>query len=130
MKIDYVELTEPDLEHLITVCQWMVDYKYKVLNSVNWQNFQTRYLPGLVDALRLNKFKVVDPNKNILLWIIDNIEHSRRIVPGQARDEWQLLGDMDQIRPLLERLRAASRGSKDYKELLAREKIKDLFRIE
>lgn len=130
MKIDYVELTEPDLEHLITVCQWMVDYKYKVLNSVNWQNFQTRYLPGLVDALRLNKFKVVDPNKNILLWIIDNIEHSRRIVPGQARDEWQLLGDMDQIRPLLERLRAASRGSKDYRELLAREKIKDLFRIE
>ena len=130
MKIDYVELTEPDLEHLITVCQWMVDYKYKVLNSVNWQNFQTRYLPGLVDALRLNKFKVVDPNKNILLWIIDNIEHSRRIVPGQARDEWQLLGNMDQIRPLLERLRAASRGSKDYKELLAREKIKDLFRIE
>lgn len=130
MKIDYVELTEPDLEHLITVCQWMVDYKYKVLNSVNWQNFQSRYLPGLVDALRLNKFKVVDPNKNILLWIIDNIEHSRRIVPGQARDEWQLLGDMDQIRPLLERLRAASRGSKDYRELLAREKIKDLFRIE
>jgi len=130
MKIDYVELTAPDLEHLITVSQWMVDYKYKVLNSINWQNFQTRYLPGLVDSLRDNKFKVVDPNKNILLWIIDNIEHSRRIVPGQARDEWQLLSEMNQVKPLLERLRAAAKGSKEYRELLAKEKLKDLFKVE
>ena len=127
MRIDYVELTAKDLEHLITVCQWVIDYKHRVLSKKNYSRFESEYLPKLVDQLKENRFKVVDPMNNTFTWIIDQIAHSRRIIPGQAQDEWQPLSDMPQVKPLLISLRAAAQGHKAYRGLQNQEHISRLF---
>ena len=127
MRIDDVELTAKDLDHLITVCQWVIDYKHRVLSKQNYRRFESEYLPKLVDQLRENRFKVVDPMNNTFTWIIDQIAHSRRIVAGQAQDEWQPLRDMPQVKPLLTSLKAAAQGNHSYRSLQNQEHISRLF---
>lgn len=127
MRIDYVELTAKDLDQLIVVCQWVVDYKFRALSRSNYRKFEQDYLPKLIEYLKTNRFKIVDTNNNIITWIISQIEHSRRIIPGQAQDEWQPLSDMPQVKPLLISLRAAAQGHKAYRGLQNQEHISRLF---
>ena len=68
-KVDYIKLTNSDLERVIDLLQEIVSYKAKSLTRENWAVFETEYLPKAITAIRDNSFKVVDSNNNIFTWI-------------------------------------------------------------
>jgi len=127
MKVDYVELSPRDLELLIDVVQMVVDYKFRSLMRHNWTEFETNYLPKLVDQISKNQFKVVDSTDNTFVWLIDNIVHSRRVVAGIPKRDWIPLADIDQVQECLTNLRAASRGQVSYKTSKIGEQFTNLF---
>jgi hypothetical protein len=114
MKTEYVKLTAHDLNLLIDVCQMVVDYKYRSLTRTNWAEFELKYLPKLLTAIKDNQFKVVDSHNNILTWIIDNIAHSCKVVDGLPKKDWIPLVDLERVQECLGVLRRASRGQVSY----------------
>ena len=114
MKTEYVKLTAHDLNLLIDVCQMVIDYKYRSLTRHNWQVFEDTYLPKLLTAIKDNQFKVVDSHNNILVWIIDNIAHSAKVVDGLPKKSWIPLVDLERVQECLGALRRASRGQVSY----------------
>jgi hypothetical protein len=127
MKVDYVELSPRDLELLIDVVQMVVDYKFRSLMPHNWTEFESTYLPKLVDQISRNQFKVVDANNNTMIWLIDNIVHSRKVVEGIPKRDWIPLADIDRVQECLTMLRSASRGPVSYKTSKAGQQFTNLF---
>jgi len=127
MKVDYVELSPRDLELLIDVVQMVVDYKFRSLMKHNWCEFETQYLPKLVDQISKNQFKVVDSTDNTFVWIIDQVIHSRRVVDGIPKRDWIPLCDLDSVQECLTALRAASRGPVSYKNSKVGQQFTNLF---
>ncbi len=127
MKVDYVELSPRDLELLIDVVQMVVDYKFRSLMRHNWTEFESTYLPKLVDQISRNQFKVVDSRDNTFTWLIDNIVHSRRVVDGIPKRDWIPLADLDPVQECLTMLRSASRGPISYKTSKLGQQFTNLF---
>jgi hypothetical protein len=113
-KVDYIKLTNNDLDRLIDLMQAVIDYKSKSLTRENWAVFETDYLPKVITAIKDNSFKVVDSNNNIFSWIIDNAVHSRLVVDGIPKKEWIPLIDIERVQNTLSMLRAASKGHTSY----------------
>lgn len=111
---EYVKLSPRHLDQLIDTFQAVVDYKAKSLSRPNWDTFNTEYLPKVITALKDNSFKVADTHNNIIVWIIDNIVHSRRVVDGVPKKDWVPLIDIESVQDTLSMLRAASRGQMSY----------------
>jgi hypothetical protein len=114
MSVEYVRLREKDLEILISVFQSVVDFKFKSLSKHNWQQFESDYMVKAIDAIRDNKFKVADAHNNILVWFIDQVVHSRKVVEGVPKADWIPLVDFDQVQECLSSLRAAAKGQISY----------------
>lgn len=114
MSVEYVKLTARDLDILIEVFQWVVDYKFHSLAKHNWEQFETRYLKKAIDAIHDNQFKVADSHNNILVWFVDQIVHSRRVVEGLKKADWIPLVDFELTQDCLAMLRSAARGQMSY----------------
>ena len=127
MKTEYVKLTAHDLNLLIDVCQMVVDYKYRSLTKTNWTEFELKYLPKLLTAIKDNQFKVVDSQNNILIWIIDQISHSAKVVDGLAKRDWIPLVDLERVQECLGVLRRASRGQTSYNTSKLGHQFNNLF---
>jgi hypothetical protein len=112
--VQYVQLKPTDLEVLIDISQQVIDYKFKALNKTNWQIFERDYLPSLVKAFQDNQFKVVTSSDNIFLWILDQIVHSRDLVPGVKPKDCVPLCDTELGSRALEICRAARYGQDSY----------------
>jgi hypothetical protein len=112
--VEYVKLTSRDLNLLIDVVQRMVDYKFYALTKANYQDFEQNWLPSLVEQMRENRFKFVTASQNIFLWLIDNICHSRQVVPGLKKKDWIPLMDFEDVQRCLSVLRAARFGQSSY----------------
>jgi hypothetical protein len=126
-KMDYVKLTPRDLELLIDCCQLVLDYKVRTLSKTNWSIFESEYLPSLITSLRENKFRIVSSTDNILVWLIDQICHSRRLVEGVKPTECIPLADTGIGESCLEFLRAASKGQVSYNSLKLNQQFTKLF---
>ena len=127
MKTEYVKLTAHDLELLIDVVQMVVDYKYRSLTKTNWIEFELKYLPKLLTAIKDNQFKVVDSHNNILTWIIDQIAHSSKVVDGLPKKSWIPLVDLERVQECLGILRRASRGQTSYNTSKLNNQFTNLF---
>lgn len=113
-KVDYIKLTNSDLERVIDLLQEIVLYKAKSLTRENWAIFEKDYLPKAITAIRENSFKVVDPHNSIITWIIDNAVHSRLVVDGIPKKDLVPLIDIERFQVTLSMLRAASKGHTSY----------------
>ena len=123
----YISLKQKDLETLIEITQLICDYKFAALSSLSWHNFEKKYLPSLVDSIRDNSFKHVRNDNNLFLWIIDQICHSRVIVPGTKHSEGVPLCDTEIGAEALAICRAASKGQISYTEFRSTNNFGDLF---
>ena len=112
--MEYVRLKPTDLEVLIDISQQVIDYKFKALNKTNWQIFERDYLPSLVKAFQDNQFKVVTSSDGILVWLLDQIVHSRDLVPGVKPKDCVPLCDTELGIRALEICRAARYGQDSY----------------
>lgn len=127
MPVEYVKLDNHDLNALIEISQLIVDWKHRNLTAHNWQVFEQDYLPSLVEQLSVNSFKIADPQKNIFVWLQDQILHSRRATPGLRDRECLPLADTHQGERALEILRVAQRGQVSYNSYKHNQKFRDLF---
>ena len=71
-----VILRKDDIECLIEVSQWMIDYKFQALKKANWQRFETEFLPNLGRMLRSGSADVASPTQNIFAWLADQLRNS------------------------------------------------------
>jgi hypothetical protein len=124
---EMVKLTNKDLELVITASQLVVDYKYRALAKPNWISFEKDYLPKLITALDQNQFKVATSSDGILVWLMDQIIHSKRVVDGIPKKDWIPLTDLDIIQETLSILRHASRGQNVYDTHRKQSSFGDLF---
>jgi hypothetical protein len=113
-KVDYIKLTNSDLERVIDLLQEIVTYKAKSLTRENWTVFETDYLPKAITAIRENSFKVADPHNSIITWIIDQAVHSRLVIDGIPKKDLVPLIDIERFQVTLSMLRAASKGHTSY----------------
>ena len=123
----YIKVKQRDLHTLIDITQLICDYKVVALSSLSWHRFQDKYLPSLVDSLRDNSFKHVRSDDNIFLWIIDQICHSRVIIPGTKHTEGVPLCDTEIGQEAIEICRAASKGQISYDQFRSTNNFHDLF---
>ena len=113
-KVDFIKLTNRDLERVIDLLQEVVTYKSKSLTAANWAAFEADYLPKAITAIKENSFKVVDPHNSIITWLLDQAVHSRLVVDGLSKKDWIPLIDIDRFQNTLSMLRAASKGHTSY----------------
>jgi hypothetical protein len=125
--VHYVQLRNTDLEMLIEISQMISDFKFRTLSRTNWQIFESQYLPKLIIYISENRFKVVTASDNIFLWIIDQICHSRRLVPGIKPRDNVSLADTELGQEVLRFCRAARFGQEAYDRLHAPNQFQDLF---
>jgi hypothetical protein len=112
--MEYVNLNRTDLDTLIETSQAIIDFKFRALSRTNWQIFERDYLPPLVKYFSENKFKVVTASDNIFVWFIDQIVHSRDLVPGVKPKDCVPLCDTELGIRALEICRAARYGQDSY----------------
>ena len=125
--VHYVKVKSKDLETLIEIVQLIVDYKAVALSSLSYHRFEEKYLPSIVDALRNNAFKHVRSDDGIMLWLIDQICHSRILVPGTKHTEGVPLCDTELGQEAIEICRAASKGQISYDQFRSTNNFHDLF---
>lgn len=128
--VEYVTLTKQDLEVLIEISQQIVNYKSRRLSSSSWRQFESIYLPSLVEQLGDNRFKVVKAYNNTFRWLINQIQWSKQLEPG-VRDRDQIhLAETVLGQRAIEICAAASAGQIHYD--LKRKNLpnQDLFQID
>lgn len=125
--VEHVRLLDSHLELLINVFQQCVDYKYRKLAKHNWEEFESNYLPKLVDSMSQNKFRIADAHNNILTWTIDNIQHSRVVISGTRQNTWPPLTDLPEVQQCIEMLTAAARGPVSYDCYCKNQAFKNMF---
>ncbi len=123
----YIKVKERDLHTLIDIVQLVTDYKFVALSSLSYHRYETKYLPSIVEALRDNSFKHVRSDDNICLWLIDQICHSRVIIPGTKHTEGVPLCDTEIGQEAIEICRAASKGQISYDQFRSTNNFHDLF---
>jgi len=126
--VDYVKLTQQDLNDLIELSQLIVNWKHKTLSRHNWLVFERDYLPKLIDAIDRNEFKVATSHDNIFIWILDQLEHSRFLVDGLKPKDCTPLANIKLGQICKEFLTAASRGAVSYNNLQHSRQFEKLFR--
>jgi hypothetical protein len=127
-KVDFIKLTNRDLERVIDLLQEVVTYKAKSLTPANWASFETDYLPKAITAIKENSFKVVDPHNSIITWLLDQAVHSRLVVDGLPKKDWIPLIDIERFQNTLSMLRAAAKGHTSYHTYATtNNKFDDLF---
>jgi hypothetical protein len=124
-----VTLKPHDLNTLIEITQLIVDYKSQALSQPRWDKFYNEYLPSLLEQLSQNQFKCHRPDDSTFTWIIDQLCHSRKIVPGVSHKEGIPLADTVLGERALAICRAATRGQKFYDSWRRDTKFNDLFEI-
>ena len=126
----YITIKTKDLDTLIEVSGLILEYKSQALSSLSWHRFETKYLPSLLESLKHNLFKHVRSDDNIALWLIDQICHSRIIVPGVHHKEGIPIVDTDLGQEAVRILRAMSKGQISYDEYTSTNNFSDLFEID
>jgi hypothetical protein len=127
MLIDYIKLTERDLEVIIDICEEVIQYKSRALAKKNWLTFEEEYLPKLIDQIKENQWRIINHNNNTFVWIIDQICHSKRIVEGCRPKDGIDLADTNLGEQALEICRAASKGNQSYQSYLQGRQFRSLF---
>lgn len=112
--MEYVKLKKTDLDLLIEISQEIINFKFRALSKHNWEIFEKQYLPSLVKAFQDNQFKIVTSSDNILVWFMDQIVHSRRLVEGVKPKECVPLCDTELGQRALAICRAARYGQDSY----------------
>ena len=130
MAKETVKLTEQDLNIIIEISQLVVDYKHRTLGTNSKTVFEQIFLPKLVEQIAENTWAINDVHNNTFTWLIDQIAHSRRLIPGVKAKECVLLADTPIGELALAICRAASRGQTSYDSLRRATKFGDLFDIE
>ena len=124
---EYIKLKDSHLNLLIDCFQLVVDFKHKTLRKSNWIEFETNHLPKVISYFQQNQFKVVTSTDNIFVWIIDQICHSRRLVPGIKPKECVPLADTAIGEETLSICRAAKNGHEAYKAWCHNNQFHNLF---
>lgn len=112
--VEYIKLTQRDLDLLIDVFQQVVDFKYRNLAPENWAMFEREYLPRAIDALGNNSFKIANSQKNILKWFSNQIDNSRVVQSGTNTRSWPPLSSRPEVQRCLVMLHRASQGQEVY----------------
>ena len=71
-----VILRKDDVEILIEVSQWMLDYKFQALKKSNWNKFEREFLPNLGKMLKYGSADVQNSSQNIFSWFADQLRNS------------------------------------------------------
>jgi hypothetical protein len=103
------------------------DYKIQALSKKSWTKFQNEYLPKLVSQISTNQFVCNDINNNCLIWIINQVACSKKILPGVPFKQGIPLADTKLGEKALEILRAASKGQDNYNKWSNPTTYHDLF---
>ena len=109
-----VKLKPNDLELIIEMLQLVCDYKAQALRPQRWQTFQQDYLPSIIDQIKNNEFKCHRHDDNTLLWLLDQVCHSRQLHPGVPHNQGMGLIDTPLGERVSEICRAASQGQRYY----------------
>jgi hypothetical protein len=125
--VHYVKLKQQDLNVIIDTLQAISDYKYQALSSLSWSRFEERYLPQMVEYISKNEFKHVRSNDNVFIWFLDQLCHSRRLVPGVKPSEGIPLIDSELGQRAAEICRAAAKGQVSYDQYSSRNNYDSLF---
>jgi hypothetical protein len=123
----YIKLKTKDLETLTDALQAICDYKVVALSNLSWHRFQERYLPSAVEYISNNSFKHIRADNNFFLWFLDNLCHSRIIVPGTKHTEGIPLIDTELGEEAARICRAASKGQISYDQFRSTNNFHDLF---
>jgi hypothetical protein len=126
----YITLKDKDLEILIEISGLIIEYKEIALSKLSWHRFEVNYLPSLLQSLKHNMFKHVRSDDNLALWILDQICHSRKIIPGVKHSEGIPLIDTPLGEEAAQILRAMSRGQIAYDEFRRENNFHSLFEID
>lgn len=128
--VHYVTIQPEDLEILIEASGLIIEYKECALSKLSWHRFETEYLPSLLQALKHNMFKHVRSDDNVSLWLLDQLIHSRRIVPGVHHREGIPLIDTAIGERAAAILRAMSRGQNSYNQYKNENNFDQLFEVD
>lgn len=127
--VEYVRLRKEDLTVLIEISQQIVDYKSRKLSKASWGQFESIYLPSLVEQLADNRFKVVKAYSNTFRWLINQIQWSRQTQPGINHQDQLSLADTELGKTAIEICLAASAGQVSYDLKRGTRSNQDLFTI-
>lgn len=125
--MDIVKLTAQDLAVIIEISQMITDYKYRRLQSHNWQRFESEYLPRLVDQLAENSFRIHKPDNNTFTWLRSQIYHSRHIIKGLKINQCPRLEDLPIGQEAIRICTLAARGKISYTLAQEKKPYPDLF---
>jgi hypothetical protein len=124
---EYIKLKDSHLNLLIDCFQLVVDFKHKTLSKSNWIEFEANHLPKVISYFQQNQFKVVTSHEGIFPWMIDQICHSRRLVPGIKPKECIPLADTPIGEETLAICRAAKNGQHSYQVWCHSNQFHNLF---
>ena len=122
-----VKLKQQDLQTIIDVTLQVVDYKQKILKERSLEQFEV-YLEKLYLQIKDNAFNCNRSQKNTLLWIIDQIKHSKLVTSGLKPEHWTPLEVTTKGRRAIEICQAAARGQFAYDPFTMQNNYKELFK--
>lgn len=123
-----IKIRDKDLETLIDICDQVLYYKRVALTRRALDEFEQTWLPKLIKQMSENDFTWNDPTKNTAVWLIDQICHSHRLVPGCKPRDGVCLADTELGQRAIEILRAMSRGQGNYNSWVKDQLHRELFR--
>lgn len=122
-----VKLTRQDLEMITEILQLVCDYKVTALRPQSWQRFQQDYLPSIVDQIGRNEFKCNRADENTFQWLLDQICHSRQLIPGVPHNQGRSLIDIPLGQRVADICRQASQGQRSYDQWRRRTEFSKFF---
>ena len=122
-----ITLKPTHLDIVIEVLQQVVDYKKAALRKSSWNTFYDTYLISIVEQIKANEFKLNNPKSNSILWLIDQLCWSRKLIDGVDVKNGIPLIDTDLGQRAVEILRAASRGQEHYDTYFNGSQFDNLF---
>lgn len=128
--VEYVKLNKEDLQVLIEISQQIVDYKSRKLSRTSWNQFESIYLPSLVQQLADNQFKVVKAYSNTFRWLINQIQWSRAWQQGVRPENQCELAQTELGRRAIEICEIAACGQTSYDLRRSSGHSHDLYSIE
>lgn len=122
-----VKLKKEHLQKVAEIMIMVVEWKSASLNPKSWETFETIWLPKLLEQLNSNEWTCNRTSKNSMLWIIDQVRHSKRLAPGVNPKNAVHLDDTKLGREVIEICKAASKGQLWYEGWAKNSEFNNLF---
>lgn len=123
-----IKLKQEHLEVIITCIQDVVDWKAETLSVKAFDIFYNQYLPLLLDQIVNNEFKLNHNRKNTMVWIIDQIRHSKKLADGVDPKNAVPLSDTRTGREAISICEKAAKGQLYYNGYYTQNNFQELFR--